>query len=313
MENNDLLLERIAVALEKIANSLERKEESTVTEIHDGSGTNNFISDTDKEYEKNDIGVKELIEELAFNNIIVKNYPEREDEQKELDNLSYFMGDRFSDIKIVYERIKRNLNFGTGFSLNIKNWSQTSISSSCQLCTMLYNIAYLSEYKYLKSPKFLLNARPNTIPSAINFLTGHWLEYFVKFTMLKIIDKLPYKVDYSYIINPQIILPNGDDFELDVVFVINGALYWIEAKTGPYQNFIDKYSKIAKMMNVMSERMYLVLTEVPSMETKKILEKTFGINIIYVEDFEQEMTEVLSNFMIDDKTLLCTNENLLLE
>lgn len=305
MDNHDLLLERIAVALEKIANSLEKKEEcssSNTTESIDKTSETDALSNTEDASlqgivgnEKTDIGIKFLIDQLAEFDINVKTYPEREEENSELDNLSYFMGSRFSDIKVVYERIKRNLNYSSGFRIDMKNFSQSTVSSSCQLCTLLYNIAYLSEYKYLKSPKFVLCATPNKIPAAINFLTGHWLEYFVKYTMLKIINGLPYKVDYSYIINPQIVLPNGNDFELDVVFSVNGVMYWIEAKTGAYQNFIDKYSKIAKMMTEISDRMFLVLTEVPSPETIKIIERSFGINVIYVEDFENVMTEKLKS------------------
>lgn len=118
--------------------------------------------------------------------------------------------------------------------------------------------------------------------------------------MLNIINTLPCKVEYSYVINPQIILPNGDDFELDVVFLINGNIYWIEAKTSAYQNYIDKYSKVAKMLNGMSERVFLVLTEILSQESQRILEKTFGIQIIYVEEFERKMTEVLTYEIISN-------------
>lgn len=205
-----------------------------------------------------------------------------------------YAGFRFSDIKVVYEKIKRSLNSSAVFHLDMKTFSQSSVSYSCQLCTMLYKIAFLSEYKYLKSPRYSLHATPNRIPMAINFLTGHWLEYFVKLTILSVINRLPCKVEYSYVINPQIILPNGDDFELDVVFLINGNIYWIEAKTGAYQNYIDKYSKVAKKLNVMSERMFMVLTEIPSQDITRILEKNFGIQIIQVEEFERKMTEVLT-------------------
>ncbi len=301
MNDTKALLERIAVALEKIA-SLMESTQNGVQSYGAECAVNEVLVNLDNKKTSEEMGANEkievdvdiLIERLAEGRIAVKTYPEREQENSELDTLSQFMGSRFSDIKVVYERIKRSLNSSSGVRLDMKTFSQSSVSSSCQFCTLLYNIAYLSEYKYLKSPRFCIYATPNRIPIAVNFLTGHWLEYFVKSTMLKVINSFPCNIEYSYIINPQIILPNGDDFELDVVFMINKSLYWIEAKTGAYQNYIDKYSKVAKMMNIMSKHMFMVLTEVPSQDSVRILEKSFGIQILHVEEFEKKMTEILS-------------------
>jgi hypothetical protein len=39
--------------------------------------------------------------------------------------------------------------------------------------------------------------------------------------------------------NPQVILPDGDSFELDILFMIDSDVYWFEAKTG---NYIEKLS-----------------------------------------------------------------------
>lgn len=54
--------------------------------------------------------------------------------------------------------------------------------------------------------------------------TGHWLKVFIRKTIQDSLKSLPEAIEYTYLINPQIILPNGNDFELDVVFLINGEI-----------------------------------------------------------------------------------------
>ena len=245
-----------------------------------------------------EIDVNILIDKLQEKNITVKTYVDSSHENTSLDNVAYFMGNRYNDIRKVYETIKRHLNKPNGFHLDLKNATQSEISASCQLCTTLYDIAFLSEYKYDKSPRYFIHATPNKIPIAINFLTGHWLEIFIRKTIQDSLKSLPAAIEYTYLINPQIILPNGNDFELDVVFLINGEIYWVEGKTGNYQHYINKYSHVANMLNLDKNHSFLVLTDVINPNTTYILSKTFDMTIIPVEEFEEEIKYVFHENLI---------------
>lgn len=245
-----------------------------------------------------EIDVNILIDKLQEKNITVKTYVDSSHENTSLDNVAYFMGNRYNDIRKVYETIKRHLNKPNGFHLDLKNATQSEISASCQLCTTLYDIAFLSEYKYDKSPRYFIHATPNKIPIAINFLTGHWLEIFIRKTIQDSLKSLPAAIEYTYLINPQIILPNGNDFELDVVFLINGEIYWVEGKTGNYQHYINKYSHVANMLNLDKNHSFLVLTDVINPNTTYILSKTFDMTIIPVEEFKEEIKYVFHENLI---------------
>ena len=94
------------------------------------------------------------------------------------------------------------------------------------------------------------------------------------------------------------ILPNGNDFELDVVFLINGEIYWVEGKTGNYQHYINKYSHVANMLNLDKNHSFLVLTDVINPNTTYILSKTFDMTIIPVEEFEEEIKYVFHENLI---------------
>lgn len=158
-EEEFLLLKSIALSLERIADSLEKNEHNEVDDKVDvaveSSDDTNENEDMDYGCSVKEIDVNILIDKLQEKNITVKTYVDSITENTSLDNVAYFMGNRYNDIRKVYETIKRHLNKPNGFHLDLKNATQSEISASCQLCTTLYDIAFLSEYKYDKSPRFL--------------------------------------------------------------------------------------------------------------------------------------------------------------
>lgn len=128
-----------------------------------------------------EIDVNILIDKLQEKNITVKTYVDSSHENTSLDNVAYFMGNRYNDIRKVYETIKRHLNKPNGFHLDLKNATQSEISASCQLCTTLYDIAFLSEYKYDKSPDILFMQHQTKFRLQLIFLPGTgWRSLFEK-------------------------------------------------------------------------------------------------------------------------------------
>ncbi|GIV30278.1 MAG: hypothetical protein KatS3mg028_1344 [Bacteroidia bacterium] len=296
------ILERIAVALETIAG-----KETVKNSIIDSSNeqvleqpemTNEIVNE--QVIQVNDINP--ILRFLTERNIQVKTFQTDEEIDDVLDNIALFMGNRYNRIKKVYNLIKSKLNSGTGFRLDLKNATQEEVSYSCQLCNSLHQIAFLSEYKYFKSPQFLINAKPNKIPTAIKFFTGQWLERFIKTEVKNTIRKLERPVKFAYLTNPQIILPNGDDFELDVLFYIEDEIFWFEAKTGEYQNYVDKYSRMAKLMQLDSKHAFMVLTEVNEPNCIA-LKKVFGMEVVNIESFSDKFQNAI-NHLNEEKNAL---------
>lgn len=296
------ILERIAVALENIAGKETIKNsiiDSSNEQVFEQSETIDEIVN-EQVIQVNDINP--IFRFLADRNIQVKTFQTDEEIDDVLDNIALFMGNRYNRIKKVYNSIKSKLNSGTGFRLDLKNATQEEVSYSCQLCNTLHQIAFLSEYKYFKSPQFLINAKPNRIPTAINFFTGQWLERFIKTEVKNTIRKLERPVKFAYLTNPQIILPNGDDFELDVLFYIEDEIFWFEAKTGEYQNYVDKYSRMAKLMQLDSKHAFMVLTEVNEPNCVA-LKKVFGMEVVNIESFSEKFQNAI-NHLNEEKNAL---------
>ena len=210
-----------------------------------------------------------------------------------LNQISNFMGDRYYSIRKLYKSIKSNMNEGEAFSLILKDEPNQVVSDSCQLANMLCSIAFLEEYHYLKSPRSI-EAKPSRDPNALNFLSGGWLERYVKEKLVKIASQQGKKISFSYIMNTQVTLPNGNDFEIDLFFYVNDKFYWVESKTGDYHESIDKYSRLASSLGLQQNQAFVVLTDVD--QDKKIsLSSSYKLSVIGVDDVEPTFIKILKS------------------
>lgn len=241
------------------------------------------------------IDISKIESFLSSKNIKIKSIDVREKEEK-LDQIAAFMGNRYSLIKRFYGMIKSNMNSGNSFSINLKDEPQQVISSTCQVAKELYGIAFLEEYRYFKAPKYLLVARPSRSPQALNFLSGNWLERYVRDKLICLVASQTGKIDFSYITNAQVTLSNGADFEMDLFFHINDQFYWVESKTGEYQDKVKKYSKIASDLGLQRNQAFLVLTDV-SQDVRTSLSSLYHLSVISVDEVEATFEGILKSHL----------------
>ncbi len=233
---------------------------------------------------------------LSERGVRIKVERERDDADETLDRLAAFLGSRFHHVKIFYERLKGAMNEGRPFTLSLKGAPQDVISSTCQLATELHKIAFLEEYRYRRSPQCLLYVRPSRLPRALNFLSGGWLERYALTRAIDAARACDPDARYAYLKNPQIILPNGSDFELDVLFEVEGAIYWMELKTGDYQRYIAKYSKVSRLLGLSRDRCYIVLTEIHP-ASAAALSALFGMTVTEVEELGTVLSQAMSGHL----------------
>lgn len=284
-----IVLERIATALEKIADSLNKNpaekpifvRKSNVKEV---GKTDNIVNNY------------RIIEEfLNSRNIKIKNIPPEEEVDKILDKIAVYMGNNFSLIRSFYELIKHNINSGLTVKLELKNKRQEEINAICNLAKRLHEIAFLEEYKYFNSPKYILYARPNRIPKVMSFFSGKWLERFIKSQTILLLQKMNPNLNIGYLLNPQIKLPNGDDFEFDLLLSVENDIYWFEAKTGDYQRYMEKYSKISKILELGFERSFMILTDITPTGAEA-LRTIFYMNVVPIENFSEEFNKIIIKY-----------------
>ncbi len=268
------LLERIAVALEALAGtSVPVPEPQKVDEQDTGQ-------------EAPSTGAPTLEALLNARQITIKHLRAPHAADELLDRLALFLGERYEALADLLHRIKRTMASGRSFTMNIKDLPQTDISSVCQLCSMLHQVALLTRYNYLKSPRYLITATPSREPRVQNFFSGHWLERFILLKVEAIAEQmLGSESAFESMINPQIVLPNGDDFELDVLARVGDSVFWIEGKTGQYQQHVAKYSRFARLLGLDEESSFMVLTDVSEDQCRE-LTALYSLNVCPVQHFE---------------------------
>jgi hypothetical protein len=301
MENNEItsLLERIAIALERIADVFTEKTDKAAYEEHNDKDIKEVETCEDDDVLKNTTEEDEfdVIEEFLNGcGIKIKTVPPEDAADDVINSLSEFLGKNYDGLRELLAKIKRNMQQGGFITISLRDYSQKDVSNVCQFSTRLHEIAFLEQYKYFKSPQYLIKAKTTTLPTAQNFFSGKWLERFVLLSAQRAVNLVSKELDkyleFSYLLNPQVILPNGDDFELDLIFHVNGSYYWIEAKSGDYQQHISKYSKMSRILNLDFEHSIMVLTDI-SPDKSAVLTSLFSMTVSSLSQLEEMLIETI--------------------
>lgn len=294
MEKIEALLERIAVALERLARCEGDHESLTKALPNEFSATRvDEPLDSPPDSEQSHPAVLEPF--LNSKRIRIKVVPAEDAADQVIDSLSLYLGERYDALSGVLAKIKRAMQTGMPITESLKNRPQEDVSSACQFFTRLHEVAFLEQYKYFRSPTYLIKAKTTTLPKAQRFFGGQWLERFILQKIKSVHGQLAAEVncplDFEYLINPQIVLPNGDDFELDILAAIGSSIYWIEAKSGDYQQHVAKYSKFSRSLGLDYAHSLMVLTDVPD-ERCDALSSLFSMTVCNLRSFEETLLAV---------------------
>ncbi|MCX7655885.1 MAG: hypothetical protein N2Z76_05115 [Treponemataceae bacterium] len=292
-EKIEILLERIAFALERIADAMEHPKNGEKEFPHCGETKGDALKSSTTEL--ND--APSVLESfLTTKGIRIKTLPPNDAADHVIDSLSLFLGERYDALASILSKIKRAMPNGAPIVENLKDRPQQDVSSVCQFCTRLHEIAFLEQYQYFRSPIYLIKAKTTTLPKAQRFFGGQWLERFilqkVKSVKDQVMSEITDVLPFEYLINPQIVLPNGDDFELDILAAIGRDIYWIEAKSGDYQQHVAKYSKFARFLGLDDEHSFMVLTDVPD-ERCEALSSLFSMTVCNLRTFEETLLAIV--------------------
>ncbi len=229
---------------------------------------------------------------LYEHGIHIKSIPAEKPIDPVHDEIARLIGSKFYSVAPLLDNIKRNMQLGNSFTINISQLPQQNIADITLLGRKLHELAFLTQFHYQKAPKCLLSARPSTLPDIQNFFSGNWLERYVKLLLEKVATDTHAHVA-EIMMNPQIVLPNGDDFELDVLALVNQRMYWIECKTGAYQEHISKYSRFAQLIKLPLTQSVMVLPEAHESLTRN-LSRAFGMCVVNLNELNQHVDSEFS-------------------
>ncbi|MCS6812116.1 MAG: coiled-coil domain-containing protein 30 [Cyanobacteria bacterium] len=302
LQNLRELLQQSINELQQYKVSLEDNEDATsqlgetITDLDLDLDTDQNEEKPTEEKQQTESDTRVIVDFLASRNIRVRAVPAESPADHVINSLSKFLGENYSSLRQLLGKIKRSVNQGNSFLLSLKEYTQRDIGTVCQFCTRLHGIAFLEEYRYFRSPQYLIKAKAATIPEAHSFFSGKWLERFVLLAVKRCVEiaasELEQDIIFSYLLNPQIILPNGDDFELDLICCVNGSFFWIEAKSGDYQQHVSKYSKMSKMLNLDSKHSIMVLPDI-SEDRCAALTSLFSMTVCSLSHLEEVIIKAI--------------------
>jgi hypothetical protein len=127
----------------------------------------------------------------------------------------------------------------------------------------------------------------NRAPAAINFLSGGWLEHYIRDKVTSVLATHPATLSspFAFMKNPQILLPGEEHFEFDFLLMVENNVFWIEAKTGEYADYLGKYSRVTKLLGLNRNRSFLVLADAPN--PKLDVSARFGMSCCGIDEFAE--------------------------
>jgi len=284
------LLERIATSLEKIAESLAGPVRKAQLSPRDTSAV--ALPGVVEQNKPQSCPCPLISSFLEERGIAVKTLPPQEASDAIINSLGDFLGNNYNCLRELMGRIKRGMHNGDNISLSLKEYSQKDLSNVCQFATRLHQIAFLEQYSYQRSPHFMLRAKCTCLPRAQNFFAGKWLERYALVCLQRAIERLSQSsgqaLEFSYMLNPQVILPNGDDFELDMLWQLEGRFFWLEAKSGDYQQHIAKYARVAKILGLGQTQSIMLLADIDQANSQA-LTSLFDMQVLNLENLEEQL------------------------
>lgn len=230
-----------------------------------------------------------VVDWLTSKEITVRSYKQYDGTDNILNELSLFLGERFRTLANLHNVIRKSLSSGIGFSLNLSSKSPIEIANATQFCSKLSHYALLATYRYNRYTK-TIHAAPQRNGKVINFFNGGWFERYIYFKFISLLSQ--YDIEYTTLIDPQVTFSNGDDFELDLLFLIDNRPLWIECKTGDNKTYISKHSEIRKRLLIPMERALLVILDVPDNLTNE-LSRLHNINVANQNNFLEKICQAL--------------------
>jgi hypothetical protein len=231
--------------------------------------------------------LKELNEFLTSRGIQVVSVPDEANMDPRLAQISAFLGKYLSYVEPFYKKLKTTLNAGEQLQFPLLGFQGREVTHTLNFCKMLKDVGFLASYTYRRAPLYTITARISRTSDAINFLSGGWLEHYIRDKVVSVLTTHPTTIDtpYAFMKNPRIILPGDEDFEFDFLLMAGDSVFWIEAKTGEYMDYISKYSRVAKLMGLDRNNSLLVLVDSPEPESD--ISARFGISCCSVAEFSE--------------------------
>jgi DNA-binding Lrp family transcriptional regulator len=224
---------------------------------------------------------------LINHGIRVMHLPDESGLDPKLSEIADFLGRYFAWVRPFYTRLKATLNEGQEIEFSLIGYRGRDVTHTLNFCKILQNAGFLATFTYRRAPHYKVVARLNRTPAAINFLSGGWLEHYIRDRVVSILATHPATRDvpFAFMKNPRILLPGDEDFEFDFLLMVGEKIFWIEAKTGDYLEFLGKYERVSRLLGLTRDNNLLVLVDAPNPDDR--IASRYDLSFCHVDEFAE--------------------------
>ena len=175
-------------------------------------------------------------------------------------------------------------------NLELASLPQKDAQAINTLCRQLYSHTFFARYHYQK-PEKIVRLTLQTAPNVRQFFDGGWLEWYAFIALIELAQKRG--VNFSCARGVNVVFPNEDRHELDVVCLPSGQLpICIECKSGEFRSDIDKYLRLRKRLG-MDRHHFVVCAADLTQEQAASLTSMYELTFVNLETLEPHLATLL--------------------
>lgn len=181
-------------------------------------------------------------------------------QDKMLIPLAVEMGDHFDELRPVHDAIRAAQADGSEFSVSLKDKDGSAVSRCVQWAGKLGKRGLLSDVHYSRKGR-TLSARTQAGGVAQSFFSGRWFELYVRAKVERVLAAQ--KLQFDSLTNICIRLPDGQNRELDLLFIVEQEPIWIECKSGGVRGQLKRIGKLRMQLQIAPNRSILAVLDMP--------------------------------------------------
>ncbi|MCW3053576.1 MAG: hypothetical protein JWN14_2746 [Chthonomonadales bacterium] len=229
---------------------------------------------------------------LVQNDILLRKKQEPNPADAALNEIAQYWGDN----KYHLIKMRKQLNWAAlhkeSAEVFLNKATEKEISCSRTLAQKLYDCAYASHVHYDPTTK-TLSLQLTDVTDVVRYMTGGWFERYAKLQIEQVATRLG--LSHDILMNAEIVLPNHQAYEIDVLFMANDKPFWIECKTGDFRSELQRICTKKRHMGIPGAQAILAVFDIQDSDAAAIM-ATHGMCTVGSHLLIEFLSKVLGTF-----------------
>ena len=174
------------------------------------------------------------------------------------DEVAEVIGSNLTLFKEVVDRIRWSQQKEyNGTTIKLEKKTPDEAQALLGFCQQLYDFSFVAKCLYNK-PENSIRLILQSAPAIRQFFNGEWLEWHALMSSLRYAKERGRRISCAR--GLEIVLANGDPYELDVFMLVDGTTpICIECKSGEFRQNIDRYLALKKRLGLAGKQFVMCI------------------------------------------------------